>query len=839
MTNKTDKAYNLPQQLAFQGAGSGGSRRCPNDWQLLVEYQHNPIVYSFANKNANGVATNPLRLYVQTTGNTATKSLKTKKVSLKVQKQIRKSRKAMSEGTNIEEVTDHPLLTLLYEVNDQLNGNQLWFVTSLYLEILGRAYWKVDANPVSGEPDRLWILPPQSVSPITGEDGFVVAYKYRVGNSYKIFRKVGVEAGVKGTEGAEADGEVIPFLFNSLANPYTLGQSPLMAAYSHVVLSSNLTDFENALIGNRARPDGMLIPKGETNEEDAKRLLKSFEQKFTGSGNGRTLVADAAFTYVPLSYTPTDLGALQINAETQKMVAAAFDVPEALYSKDANRANADAAHYQHARYAIAPRCLNIEQQLNATLVPLFGDDRLFLCFDNPVPEDEASEREEDKVRLEQIKVAASLGAATVDEVREACDLPPATSGGEELVGAGVPTGAAAGGPGSAPAATDPATPEEIPLGSEQTLQTTEAAVLNGAQIVAALDIVSRVVLGQLPRDAGLGMLQTLFNLRPDQAELIMGSAGTSVATTPNPSPAVPSALPAINDQVAAGKLSRAVAINQVAKLLNVSQEEAKGLVGYPVDPAKKKGKDRLEEPYEVAARHKLAKILLDHYGKLESHFKGEVTKAAGDMTTKANGDRLPSKFIPLEEWDGTVAHASQPVLELTARASANGRIRTYQRLGASPDVFSVVPAKIEEAVDKAALNFAKSTQETIVGKLNDRLEELRGKLKEGLLEGDGIPELTDAVGEIVNDPDRAELIARTETSRAVHTGMDIAARESGVVSGYEWLLSDDACEVCQPFDGKKVGFGESFGDGVDLPPAHPNCRCTVTEILKEEGDEGE
>lgn len=49
--------------------------------------------------------------------------------------------------------------------------------------------------------------------------------------------------------------------------------------------------------------------------------------------------------------------------------------------------------------------------------------------------------------------------------------------------------------------------------------------LNGAQVQAALAIVTAVATGELPRDAGLGQLQVLFNLTPAQAEKVMGSVG--------------------------------------------------------------------------------------------------------------------------------------------------------------------------------------------------------------------------------------------------------------------------------------------------------------------------
>lgn len=43
---------------------------------------------------------------------------------------------------------------------------------------------------------------------------------------------------------------------------------------------------------------------------------------------------------------------------------------------------------------------------------------------------------------------------------------------------------------------------------------------------AALAIVTAVATGELPRDAGLGQLQVLFNLTAAQAAQVMGSVGS-------------------------------------------------------------------------------------------------------------------------------------------------------------------------------------------------------------------------------------------------------------------------------------------------------------------------
>lgn len=76
-----------------------------------------------------------------------------------------------------------------------------------------------------------------------------------------------------------------------------------------------------------------------------------------------------------------------------------------------------------------------------------------------------------------------------------------------------------------------------PTGTQE-VQVTTDAVLNGAQISAAVDIVAKVVTAEIPEDAALGMLEVLFNLTTEQAKKILGSA-KAAKKDPGPPPGAP------------------------------------------------------------------------------------------------------------------------------------------------------------------------------------------------------------------------------------------------------------------------------------------------------------
>ena len=78
-------------------------------------------------------------------------------------------------------------------------------------------------------------------------------------------------------------------------------------------------------------------------------------------------------------------------------------------------------------------------------------------------------------------------------------------------------------------------------------------------------------------------------------------------------------------------------------------------------------------------------------------------------------------------------------------------------------------------------------------------------------------------------PLRAEMIARTEVTRAASEGEQGIARllaEQGITMKPIWNTRNDeiVCTICGPRNNHEIANGE-------YPPAHPRCRCWVTHEL--------
>lgn len=85
---------------------------------------------------------------------------------------------------------------------------------------------------------------------------------------------------------------------------------------------------------------------------------------------------------------------------------------------------------------------------------------------------------------------------------------------------------------------------EIEDGEDAEEETEEAKPpLQGQQITSLLEIVRSVESGEIPRDSGIGIITLTYNLEPERAEEILGSAGLNPEPEPEPVPAIPGAVP--------------------------------------------------------------------------------------------------------------------------------------------------------------------------------------------------------------------------------------------------------------------------------------------------------
>lgn len=204
---------------------------------------------------------------------------------------------------------------------------------------------------------------------------------------------------------------------------------------------------------------------------------------------------------------------------------------------------------------------------------------------------------------------------------------------------------------------------------------------------------------------------------------------------------------------------------------------------------------------------------------------------------------------PTLGWDYQLSEAVFPSLELYWDQGGDRKAAELasvaNRLGYTPTPWSIQPHGIQQAIRDAAFTLSREVNHTTKKRMAEIVPKIKSEIEQGLLRGDAYREITKRVNGVFAEADerRSYAIAATEATRAIHLGEIDAAEQSGVVIGKEWLISADACPLCQTIkmdnEARLVGLREAFaivGDHpdysfVDAPPAHPTCRCSLIEVL--------
>ena len=97
-------------------------------------------------------------------------------------------------------------------------------------------------------------------------------------------------------------------------------------------------------------------------------------------------------------------------------------------------------------------------------------------------------------------------------------------------------------------------------------------------------------------------------------------------------------------------------------------------------------------------------------------------------------------------------------------------------------------------------------------------------IRDGVANGDAHATITAVVDLIVNDTDRAEIIAETETNRAYQLAAQDVASEEGAV-GFNWITDSDPCPECIELESANPHDISEL-----VPPDHPSCLCDAEFI---------
>ena len=283
----------------------------------------------------------------------------------------------MDKNKNV--ITEHKILELLENPNPFLS--QMEFFETIYSHklIAGNIFIEAvfsDKNKTQ-PPKELYILRPDRVNIIAGENGLPLGYKYKINSKEFIFP----------IDFLTGDCDILHIKnFHPTNDWYGLSQVE-PASYS-IDQHNEASKWNQAILQNGAKPCGALVVNNENDsntltEEQFSRLKEQLDYEFSGSTNaGKPLLLEGGLDWKEISLSPKEMDFLEMKHSTARDIALSFGVPSQLLGipGDNTYSNMSEARLFLWEQTIIPLIDYIIDELNGWLIPMFKEN-LKLSYD--------------------------------------------------------------------------------------------------------------------------------------------------------------------------------------------------------------------------------------------------------------------------------------------------------------------------------------------------------------------------------------------------------------------------------------------------------------------------
>ena len=272
-----------------------------------------------------------------------------------------------SNSTRIP-LNDHPLLKLLAKPNPVQSTQEFMETIYAYRQIAGNAY-VLSVCSKTQMPQELYVLRPDRITVMPGENFVPQGYLYQVGDKKTQFR-------VNSITGASLILHIKNF--HPLSNWY--GLSPIEAAAYSIDQHNQAGEWNQALLQNGARPSGAIVVKGEQGmssrltEDQYNRLKALVDETFSGPRNaGRPILLEGGLDWHEMSLSPKDMDYIESKHSSARDIALALGMPPQLLGipGDNTYANLQEARLALWEQTIIPMVENVIGNLNTWLQGLY------------------------------------------------------------------------------------------------------------------------------------------------------------------------------------------------------------------------------------------------------------------------------------------------------------------------------------------------------------------------------------------------------------------------------------------------------------------------------------
>jgi HK97 family phage portal protein len=298
----------------------------------------------------------------------------------------------------------HPLCRLLDQPNPWLTSWELWYLTTVSLELTGNCFWYVLHNS-DGQPAEIWVLPTPWVSIVPDPVDFIREYR--------------VTPPGQPSESFDTR-EVVHLKYPNPLDPH-YGLSPLQAVAHSVDANAELLKARIQTFRAGPRPGMVLQTSQMLSDPTVRRLEESLRERFSGRENWhRPLVLEQGLTASPWTLTQAELDYLNTTKMTRDEIFALFRVPLPI-AGIVEQVGLGSDIWTGARTifcegTVQPKLELIGQSLTRDLARRFGR-QIAVAFSDCSPRTLDRQRKDDETD-------ARLGLRTIDEIRAARGLKP-------------------------------------------------------------------------------------------------------------------------------------------------------------------------------------------------------------------------------------------------------------------------------------------------------------------------------------------------------------------------------------------------------------------------------
>ena len=281
------------------------------------------------------------------------------------------------------QVTKHAALDVLANPNPFMTRQELFEVTQQHLDLTGEGWWVIGRDPRSSLPLELWPVRPDRMQPVPHPTEYLAGYVYTSPNGEKV--PLGLD-------------DVIFMRSPNPLDPYR-GMGPVQTILTDLDSAQYSAEWNRNFFLNGAEPGGIIEASAQLGDDEFERLQLQWSEQHRGVANAhRVAILEAGSHWVDRSTSPKDMQFVELRSVSREIIREAFGIHKHMLglADDVNRANAEAASVDYARWQIVPRLERIKGALNSDFLPMFGATGQGIEFDycNPVPEDQEAENAE-------------------------------------------------------------------------------------------------------------------------------------------------------------------------------------------------------------------------------------------------------------------------------------------------------------------------------------------------------------------------------------------------------------------------------------------------------------